>query len=131
MRRNTFALRSLVVALSLVSVAGCSSIEDVGGYTVTYRANVTGVGTIDSVLYDRGNGTFQKVTAPAANWFVSVTIQPHGSVGVQLYGSGTAAGTRYLTAVWMTATGDVTGDSTSATTAAATKFSASVANRTL
>jgi hypothetical protein len=131
MRRNTFATRSLVVALSLVAVAGCSTIQDVGGYTVTYRSNVTGIATIDSALYDRGNGTFQKVTAPAANWFVSVTVKPGGSVGVQLYGAGTAAGTAQLTAIWMTATGDVSGDSVTATTAAATKFTATVANRTL
>jgi len=142
MRHHRLRPRTWLVPLGVVlALASCSDNVGVGGYTVTYRANVTGIATIDSVLYDNGKGrctascnadsTLVKVTAPSAAWVVTLSVASGGLVEVHLYGSGTAAGSANLVRLWMTATGDIAGDSVTATTLPAIKFTADLASRHL
>ncbi len=134
MRLPSLRPNALIVLLSVaLAVSGCSTPSDVGGYTVTYRAFLNGIATIDSVLYDDGthrctancnaDSTLKKFANPSATWSVVVTgVPPTGSVEVRLYGQGTAAGTANLVRIWMTATGVLAGDSTQTATAPATTF---------
>ncbi len=134
MRLPSMRPNPLIVPLSVALAAGsCSSPTDVGGYTVTYRAFLNGIATIDSVLYDNGthqctsrcnaDATMVKLNNPSPTWSVVLsTVAPTGSMEVRLYGSGTAAGTANLVRIWMTATGVLAGDSTQITTAPAMPF---------
>ncbi len=129
MHRHTLRLCKWLVPLSLVALVGCSNGTDVGGFQLTYRTVLAGIATIDSLKYDNGTGTLVKVTAPAANFAVSVSVAPGATVEAHLFGKGTAAGTAKFVAVWMTATGAVSGDSVTATTAAATAFTVDLPSR--
>jgi hypothetical protein len=146
MRHHRLPLLAGVVSLSLaLAVASCSVSTSVGSYYVTYRANLLGVATIDSVLYSPGTGkctttcnldsSLVKVTKPALSalgiYAVELTIPSGATLEAHLYGAGTAAGTAQFTAVWMTASGTMRGDSLTATTAAATTFKIDIAKRTL
>ncbi len=132
----------LPLALALV-VSGCGAVAGPGGYTVTYRASLAGIATIDSIYYNNGtgkcssnctaDGTMQRVvgpTVPAANpsWVVVLSNVPPGStLEVHLFGNGTNAGTANLVRLWMTAEGVLSGDSVTATTAAGAKFTEDLA----
>jgi hypothetical protein len=133
MRRHPLHLRTWLVPLGFVlAAASCSSPTEIGGYTVTYRVNTTGVATLDSLKYDNGTGTMVKVTAPSVTYSVSLTVATGTTVEAHVYGKGTAAGTTAkLVVVWMTATGTLSGDSTTATTAAATAFTMDLGPRHL
>ena len=123
MRRQGLNLKTWLLPVgALVAIASCSDDVGLGGYQVTYRAAMAGVGTIDSVIYSDVAGHLVKVTAPAAPWTVAISTGAHPMIEAHLFGNGTAAGTANFVEVRMTATGTVTGDSTTATTAAATKF---------
>jgi len=138
MRHHRSQLRWLAPLGLAVGLVSCGDPVGVGSFTVTYRATIAGVATIDSILYD--NGTHQCATSCSRpdTFLVRTTsrstsiVMPAGStIEVRLYGSGTAAGTAQLTMLWMTPTGGMTGDSATATTAAATKFTISLARRTI
>ena len=146
MRHHRLPLLAGLVALGLAfAVASCNPTTSVGSYDVTYRANLLGIATIDSVLYSPGTGkclascnadsSLIKVTSPALSAqgiYVAELFLPAGAtVQATLYGSGTAAGTAQFAVIWMTASGFVRGDSLTATTTAATKFTISLSKRTL
>ena len=146
MRHHRLPLLAGVVSLSLgLAVASCSVSTDVGSYYVTYRANLLGVATIDSVLYSPGTGkcsttcnadsSLVKVTKPGLSalgiYSVELTIPSGATLEAHLYGAGTAAGTAQFTAIWMTASGALRGDSLTTSTTAATKFTIDIAKRTL
>jgi hypothetical protein len=146
MRHHRLPLLTGLGALGLAfAVASCGVSTDVGSYDVTYRANLLGVATIDSILYSPGTGkctttcnadsTLIKVTNPALNTLGIYAIEqflPSGAtVQATLYGSGTATGTAKFTVIWMPASGTVRGDSVSVGTAAATKFQLTLNKRTL
>ena len=146
MRHHRLPLLAGVVALGLaLAVAGCNVSTNVGTYDVTYRVNMLGVGTIDSIYYSPGTGkctsscnadsTLDVVRTPALNalgvYDVELSLPSGATLQATLYGSGTAAGTASFTALWMTASGYIQHDSLSATTAAATKFTIAIPKRTL
>ena len=146
MRHHRLPLLAGLVSLGLAfAVASCSVSTSVGSYDVTYRANLLGIATIDSVLYSPGTGkctttcnadsSLIKVTAPALSAqgiYAAELFLPAGATAqATLYGSGTAAGTAQFAVIWMTAGGTVRGDSVTATTTAATKFKIDLAKRTL
>jgi hypothetical protein len=132
MRHHPLHRSAWLVPLSVVlAAASCSSTTEIGGYVVTYRANVVGAATIDSIRYSNGDTTFTKVTSPSTTYAVSLTLAPGKWVEAHLYGLGTAAGSAKFTAVWMTATGVLAGDSTIVTTTPATRFTIDVARRQL
>ena len=132
----------LPLSLALV-VSRCGAVAGPGGYTVTYRASLAGIATIDSIYYDNGTGkcsssctadsTLQRVVAPAVpatnpSWVVVLSNVPPGStLQVHLFGNGTNAGTANLVRLWMTAEGVLSGDSVTATTAAGAKFTEDLA----
>ncbi len=141
MRHHRLPLLAGVVALGLaLAVAGCEVSTSVGSYYITYRANLLGVATIDSILYSPGTGkckttcnadsSLVKVTTPALSalgiYSTELTVPNGSTVQATMYGSGTAAGTAQLTVIIMTATGNITGDSVTATTAPATKFTLAI-----
>ncbi len=131
----------------LLAVVRCGDVAGPGGYTVTYRASLGGIATIDSIYYDNGSGrcasnctgdsTQQRVVAPTVpatnpSWVVVLSNVPSGStLQVHLYGTGTTAGTANLVRLWMTADGALAGDSVTAATATGTKFTAELAARRL
>jgi len=131
----------------LLAVVRCGDVAGPGGYTVTYRASLAGIATIDSIYYDNGSGrcaanctgdsTQQRVVAPTVpatnpSWVVVLSNVPSGStLQVHLYGTGTTAGTANLVRLWMTADGALAGDSVTAATATGTKFTAELAARRL
>jgi len=125
--RNSIPLRALLVPLGFLIVApSCSGVNEGGGFTVTYRTFMNGIGTIDSVRYGLGKvGNTVKVTAPAANWSLSVgNAAPGDSSRVILYGRGNATGgTVNLVRLWMTPEGVIDGDSTTVAAAPTTAFS--------
>jgi len=132
MRRTMLNPRTWLAPLSLVAIAGCSEIADVGGHIVTYRVNMAGTGTVDSVLYDNGTGTFVKVTAPSASASITVTVKNGGSVEAHIYARGTATpGAAKFAALWMTSTGIIEGDSVMWTTATATPVQQNIAKRVI
>jgi hypothetical protein len=146
MRHHRLPLLAGAVTLGLaLAVASCDVSTSVGSYSVTYRVNMLGLGTIDSVLYSPGTGkclancnadsTLIKVSNPpltAQGIYAIEQFLPSGAtVQATLYGNGTAAGTAQFAVVWMTASGTVRGDSLTATTAATTKFSIAIPKRTL
>jgi len=132
MRHHPLHRSAWLVPLSVVlAAASCSSTTEVGGYVVTYRANVVGAATIDSIRYSNGDTTFTKVTSPSTTYSVSLTLAPGKWVEAHLYGLGTVAGSAKFAAVWMTATGVLAGDSTIVTTTPATRFTIDVARRQL
>jgi hypothetical protein len=132
MRHHPLHRSAWLIPLSVVlAAAGCSSTTEVGGYVVTYRAATVGTATIDSIRYSNGDTTFTKVTSPAANYSVSLTLAPGKRVEAHLYGLGTATGNAKFTAVWMTATGALAGDSTIVATTSGTRFTIDVARRQL
>jgi hypothetical protein len=114
-----------------LAVASCDSTTAIGGYTVTYRVNSVGAGTLDSAKYDNGTGTMVKVNTPATTWTVNFTVPTGSTVEAHVWGTGTAAGSAKLVAIWMTATGTVAGDSTTAATANTTKFTIDLGPRHL
>ena len=141
MRHHRLPLLAGVVALGLaLAVASCSVSTNVGSYDVTYRANLLGIATIDSVLYSPGTGkctttcnadsSLIKVTTPALNaqgiYSQELFLPSGATVQATLYGSGTAAGTAQFAVIWMTASGTIRGDSLTAPTAAATKFTITI-----
>src|SRR5216110_2509265 len=129
-------MRSFASLVLVLAVNGCGDVAGPGGYTVTYRASLAGIATIDSIYYDNGSGecasnctsdtTQQRVvapTVPASNpsWVVVLSNVPPGStLQVHLYGTGTNAGTANLVRLWMTADGALAGDSVTAATATGT-----------
>ena len=146
MRHHRLPMLAGVVTLGLAfAVASCNVATDVGSYSVTYRANLLGVATIDSVLYSPGTGkcltncnadsTLIKVTNPALTaqgiYAVELFLPAGATVQATLYGSGTASGTAQWTVIWMPASGTVRGDSVTTGTTAATKFSLTLNKRTL
>ena len=146
MRHHRLPLLAGVVAVGLaLAVAGCNPTTSVGTYDVTYRANLLGVATIDSVLYSPGTGkctttcnadsSLIKVTAPGLSslgiYAIELALPAGATVQATLYGSGTASGTAQWTVIWMPASGTVRGDSVTTGTTAATKFSLSIPKMTL
>jgi len=146
MRHNRLPLLAGAVSLGLaLAVAGCNPTTSVGTYNVTYRVNMLGLGTIDSILYSPGTGkcltncnadsTLTRVSAPALNalgiYDVELSLPAGATLQATLYGAGTAAGTAQFTALWMTASGFLQGDSLTAATAAAAKFTIAIPKRTL
>lgn len=114
-----------------LAVASCDSTTAIGGYTVTYRVNSVGAATLDSAKYDNGTGTMVKVNTPAATWTVNFTVPTGSTVEAHVWGTGTAAGSAKLTAIWMTSTGTVSGDSTTTATTNTTKFTIDLGPRHL
>lgn len=146
MRHHRLPLLAGAVTLGLsLAVVGCNPTTSVGTYNVTYRANLLGVGTIDTLYYSPGTGkclsnctsdsTLTFVLSPALNalgiYDVELSLPAGATLQATLVGHGTAAGTAQFTALWMTASGFMQGDSLTATTAAATKFTISIPKRTL
>ena len=146
MRHHRLPLLAGAVSLGLAfAVASCNPTTSVGTYNVTYRVNMLGLGTIDSILYSPGTGkclsscnadsTLNKVSTPALNalgiYDVELSLPAGATLQATLYGAGTAAGTAQFTALWMTASGFMQGDSLTSATAAATKFSIAIPKRTL
>ncbi len=146
MRHHRLPPAAWLVPLSLaLAVASCDVTNPPGSFYVTYRANLLGVATIDSVLYSPGTGkcvttcnadsTFVKVTTPGLSaqgiYSVELTVPNGATVEAKLYGNGTATGNAKFTVVWMTATGTLAGDSVTTATAAATKFELDIPKRTL
>ena len=140
--------RPWVVPLGLLlAVTRCGDVAGPGGYTVTYRASLAGIATIDSIYYDNGSGgcasnctddsTMQRVVAPTVpgtnpSWVVVLSNVPPGStLQVHLFGTGTNAGAANLVRLWMTADGALAGDSVTAATAGGTAFTAALAARRL
>src|SRR2546430_5346993 len=134
------SLFPLALALMLNS---CGEVAGPGGYTVTYRASLAGIATIDSIYYNNGTGkcsanctadsTMQRVVAPAVpattpSWVVVLSnVPPGATLEVHLFGNGTTSGTANLVRLWMTAEGALSGDSVATTTAAGLKFTADLA----
>ncbi len=148
MRHHRLPLFAGVVALGLaLAVASCNVSTSVGSYDVTYRANLLGVATIDSVLYSPGTGkctttcnvdsTLIKVTSPGLSaqgiYAVELFLPSGATVQGTLYGKSTAAGTAQWTVIWMTASGTVRGDSVTVQTSgtAGTPFTLSLNKRTI
>ena len=146
MRHHRLPLLAGAVSLGLAfAVASCSVSTNVGTYNVTYRVNMLGLGTVDSILYSPGTGkclsscnadsTLNLVKNPPLNalgiYDVELSLPAGATLQATLYGAGTAAGTAQFAALWMTASGFMRGDSLTATTAAATKFSIAIPKRTL
>jgi hypothetical protein len=141
MRHHPLQRAWLVPLVVAFGVAGCAESVGVGSYTVTYRANTTGVATIDSITYSNGTGvcfancngdsTMVLVSSPSATYSTWLTVPSGSIVEAHLYGSGTAAGTAQFTAVWTTATGALKGDSVTTATTAGTKFTLDIPKRTL
>jgi hypothetical protein len=147
MRHHRLPLLAGVVALGFgLAIVGCEASTSVGSYYITYRTSVlTGIATIDSVLYSPGTGkciascnadsSMVLVKAPAlsvlGNWEQELTLPAGSTLQATLYGSGTATGTAQFTVIWMTATGVIRGDSLQASTAAATKFSVAIPKMSL
>ncbi len=144
MRPHPLRPRTWFVPLALVLVVNsCGEVAGPGGYTVTYRANLAGIATIDSIYYGNGSGkctsnctadsTMQRLVAPAVpatnpSWVVILSnVAPGGTLEVHLFGNGTTAGMAKLVRLWMTAEGALSGDSVTATTAAGVKFTADLA----
>src|SRR5213592_318745 len=136
--------RPWVVPLGLLlALTRCGDVAGPGGYTVTYRASLAGIATIDSIYYDNGSGrcaanctgdsTQQRVVAPTVpatnpSWVVVLSNVPPGStLQVHVFGTGSNAGTANLVRLWMTADGALAGDSVTAATA----FTAELAARRL
>lgn len=134
---------SLVALALTLMLNSCGEVTGPGGYTVTYRASLAGIATIDSIYYDNGTGkcsanctadsTKQRVVAPVVpatnpSWVVVLSnVSPGATLEVHLFGNGTNAGTANLVRLWMTAEGALSGDSVAATTAAGVKFTADLA----
>ncbi len=121
----------LGLALALVA---CTSTTENGGFTVTYRVGLdsTGIATFDSLRYDDGTGNLLKVTNPAGNYAVSVTVSPGASVEAHAWAKGVRTGhAAKFVVVWMTSTGALSGDSTSHAVADTTRFVMDLAKRTL
>jgi hypothetical protein len=146
MRHHRLPLLAGIVALGLaLAVANCSVSTNVGTYNVTYRANLLGVATIDTLYYSPGTGkclsnctsdsTLTMVINPALNglgvYDVELSLPAGATVQATLVGHGTASGTAQFAALWMTATGTIRGDSLTAPTTAATKFTISIPKMTL
>ena len=148
MRPHPSRPRPWFVSLALVLVvSSCGEVAGPGGYTVTYRANLAGIATIDSIYYDNGSGrctsnctadsTMQRVVAPAIpatnpSWAVILSnVSPGATLAVHLFGNGTNDGTARLVRLWMTAEGALAGDSVSAPTATGVKFTEDLAARRL
>ena len=146
MRHHRLQLHTWLVPLSVVlAVASCDVTTDPGSFFITYRANLLGVATIDSVLYSPGTGkcvttcnadsSFVKVTTPGLSaqgiYSIELTVPKGATLEAHLYGSGTATGNAQFTAIWMTASGSLSGDSVTTATAAATKFALDIPKRTL
>ena len=132
MRRQPLHRSTWIVAVILaLAVAGCTASTGVGGYTVTYRVNATGIATLDSAKYDNGTGTLVKVNTPSATWTVNFTVPTGSTLEAHVWGTGTAAGSAKLVAIWMTATGKLAGDSTTAATTNTTKFTIDLGPRHL
>jgi len=148
MRPSSLRPRPWVIPLALTLVTTrCGDVAGPGGYTVTYRASLAGIATIDSIYYGNGTGkctanctadsTMVRVVAPpipATNpsWVVVLSnVAPGSTIEVHLFGNGTNAGTGNLVRLWMTAEGTLAGDSVTAATAAAAKFTAELAARRL
>ena len=131
----------------LLAASSCGDAVGPGGFTITYRASLAGIATIDSIYYGNGSGkctsnctadsTMQRVVAPAVpatnpSWVVILSnLSPGSSIEVHLFGSGTSAGTANVVRLWMTAAGALAGDSVTAATATGTKFTAELAARRL
>lgn len=112
----------------------------IGGVPVTFA-----VATIDSILYSPGTGKCKttcnadssliKVASPTVTaWGVAsieLTVPSGATLQATLYGSGTATGTAQFAAIWATNSGAIRGDSLTSPTAAATKFTITIAKRTL
>ena len=140
-------MRSFASLVLMLAVNGCGDVAGPGGYTVTYRATLAGIATIDSIYYDNGSGkctsnctadsTMQRAVAPAVpatnpSWVVILSnVAPGSTIEVHLFGTGTNAGTAALVRLWMTAEGALAGDSITVATAAGTKFTADLAGRRL
>jgi hypothetical protein len=139
MRRHSVHPRNWFVPLVVVLVVNsCGEVAGPGGYTVTYRANLAGIATIDSIYYGNGSGkctsnctadsTMQRLVAPAVpatnpSWVIILSnVAPGATLEVHLFGNGTNAGTAALVRLWMTAEGGLSGDSVTVTTAAGVKF---------
>ena len=152
MRHHRLPLLAGLVSLSLAfAVASCDVSTSVGSYNVTYRVNMLGLGTIDSVLYSPGTGkclancnadsTLIRVTKPALSaqgiYAIEQFLPSGATVQATLYGNGTAAGTAQFSVVWMTASGTIRGDSLTAAVTApvapavSTKFSIAIPKKTL
>ena len=113
MRHHRLPLLAGVVALGLaLAVAGCDVSTSVGSYDVTYRASgLTGVATIDSVLYSPGTGkcaascnadsTLIKVSNPtisaAGIYAVELFLPSVATVQATMYGRPTGTGTATFT----------------------------------
>ena len=127
----------------LLAASSCGDAVGPGGFTITYRASLAGIATIDSIYYGNGSGkctsnctadsTMQRVVAPAVpatnpSWVVILSnVAPGATLEVHLFGNGTNAGTANLVRLWMTADGALSGDSVTATTAAGVKFTEDLA----
>jgi hypothetical protein len=145
MRHHRLPLLTGLGALGLVVAAACSVSTDVGSYNVTYRVNMLGIGTIDSILYSPGTGkclsncnadsTLIKVTNPALSaqgiYAIEQFLPSGATVEATLYGNGTATGTAQFAVIWMTASGSVRGDSVTAATTTGQKFTIALNKRTL
>jgi hypothetical protein len=148
MRRHSMHPRTWFVLLVLVLVVNsCGEVAGPGGYTVTYRANLAGIATIDSIYYGNGSGmctsnctadsTMQRLvgpTVPATNpsWVVILSnVAPGATLEVHLFGNGTNAGTAKLVRLWMTVEGALSGDSVTVPTAAGVKFTQDLGPRPL
>lgn len=135
MRRHPLHLCAWTGMLGLaLALAACTSTTENGGYTVTYRVGLdsAGIATFDSLRYDDGTGNLLKVTSPAGNYAVSVTVSPGASVEAHAWAKGVTAGkSAKFVVVWMTATGKVSADSVSHAVADTTHFVMDLAKRTL
>ena len=148
MRSRSLCPRPWMVPLGLLlAVTRCGSVAGPGGFTVTYRASLAGIATIDSIYYDNGSGkcasnctddsTMQRVVAPTVpgtnpSWVVVLSnVAPGSTLEVHLFGAGTNAGAANLVRLWMTADGALAGDSVTAATVAGTRFTADLAARRL
>src|SRR5256714_3593822 len=131
----------------LLAVVRCGDVAGPGGYTVTYRASLAGIATIDSIYYDNGSGecasnctsdsTQQRVVAPTVpatnpSWVVVLSnVAPGSTLQVHLFATGTNAGTANLVRLWMTADGARAGASITAAAATWAQFTADLAARRL
>src|SRR5437773_10313064 len=74
MRPSSLRPRPWVIPLALTLVTTrCGDVAGPGGYTVTYRASLAGIATIDSIYYGNGTG---KCSASCTSDSTKVRVVP-------------------------------------------------------